>query len=79
MADRDGFTRDGESVSYSGRSANGCGAGPFPASAQFIVGGQSPDELRARYPDGTALSFVLDGDVVGVFMAPPATPTPRPA
>ncbi|MBN9176046.1 MAG: spermidine/putrescine ABC transporter permease [Microbacterium sp.] len=73
------FESSSNGYSYDGRTYQGCGAGPFPASAQFVVDDQSPDELRARYPDGTALSFVLDGDVVGVFMAAPATPTPLPA
>lgn len=79
VGDITNFTRDGDSISYEGRTYTGCGAGPFPATVQFVVDDQSPAELRAHYPDGTALSFVLDGDVVGVFMAAPSSPTPRPA
>ena len=79
VGDITNFTRDGDSISYEGRTYTGCGAGPFPATVQFVVDDQSPAELRAHYPDGTALSFVLDSDVVGVFMAAPSSPTPRPA
>ena len=79
VGDITNFTRDGDSISYEGRTYTGCGAGPFRAAVQFVVDDQSPAELRAHYPDGTALSFVLDGDVVGVFMAAPSSPTPRPA
>lgn len=72
-------TDDGGGYSYTGQMYNGCGAGSFPAAAQLVVGPGSPDELRERFPDGTALSFVADGDVIGVFMAEPEAPSPAPA
>lgn len=46
-----------------------CGAGPFPASVEFIVTSSFPEPFRARYPVGTAMQFVLDDGNVGVFSA----------
>ena len=61
----------------SGAIYTGCRAGSFPATAELVVGDDSPQPLRDRFGGGTALQFVLDGDVVGVFVgAPIATPTP---
>jgi len=61
----------------SGAIYTGCRAGSFPATAALVVGDDSPQPLRDRFGGGTALQFVLDGDVVGVFVgAPIATPTP---
>ena len=65
VAPREGYGSDG---SAPGEAFWGCQAGSFPASAQFVVSTQSPKALRARFPDGTALRFVLDGDRVGVFI-----------
>jgi len=62
--------------------ASGCTAGPFRASASIMVGDRSPDGLRAAFADGTALQFVWDGSVVGVFAADPLAPEdvpPRPS
>lgn len=74
------FTNNGSSVGYDGPTYYGCGAGPFPPTAPMVVDERAPDELRARFPDGTALSFVFDGERVGVFMGEPTpTPTPTPA
>jgi hypothetical protein len=50
-----------------GFSFSGCGAGPFPATLEFLVTGDMPDELRDRYPEGTALQFVLEGNEVVVL------------
>ncbi|MFG6444063.1 hypothetical protein ACFXQA_02205 [Microbacterium sp. P07] len=50
---------------------SGCGAGEFPAVAPFIVNPSAPDALRERFPDGTALQFVLGDDEVVVFSSPP--------
>lgn len=46
----------------------GCGAGAFPASVTISLDSQVPDQLRAEFPDATAIQFVLDGDRVGVFL-----------
>ncbi|MCK6067397.1 MULTISPECIES: hypothetical protein [Microbacterium] len=46
---------------------SGCGAGPFPAAVALTVDGQMPESLRDRFPVGTALQFVFDGERVGVF------------
>ncbi|WP_439593370.1 hypothetical protein [Microbacterium sp.] len=48
---------------------SGCGAGAFPAIAQFTVGASSTEELRAQFPDDAALRIAFDGDRVGVFLA----------
>ncbi|MET0811996.1 MAG: hypothetical protein ABWY03_03005 [Microbacterium sp.] len=48
---------------------SGCGAGGFPAAAQLTTGAGSPAELRAQFPDDSALRFVFDGERVGVFLA----------
>ncbi|MDF2047525.1 hypothetical protein P2P98_15265 [Microbacterium sp. Kw_RZR3] len=52
-----------------GTRFGGCGAGPFPASVEFIVTSSFPEPFRARYPVGTAMQFVLDDGDVGVFSA----------
>ncbi|GAA3020060.1 spermidine/putrescine ABC transporter permease [Microbacterium dextranolyticum] len=67
-----GYGSDG---SVTGEVFWGCQAGSFPATAQFMVGPQSPSALRERFPDGTALKFVLDGERIGVFVDD-AVPTP---
>ncbi|QIG38493.1 hypothetical protein G5T42_02520 [Microbacterium sp. 4R-513] len=46
---------------------NGCSAGSFPATVELVVSRELPDEVRERFPEGSALQFVLDGDRVGVF------------
>lgn len=62
--------RDGDAGRVSGGVRTGsCGAGPFPASVEFIVTPSFPEAFRTRYPVGTAVQFVLDGDDVGVFTA----------
>jgi hypothetical protein len=45
-----------------------CSIGAFPATAEIPIDGDTPDALIERYPAGTALQFVLDGDRVGVFL-----------
>lgn len=47
----------------------GCRAGDFPASVQFTVNTDAPAELRDSVGDGNGVQFVLDGDVVGVFVS----------
>lgn len=61
------------------RFTMGCAAGPFPAIASREVDLDSPGELRAAFPVGTALQFVWDGTAVAVFAADPSTPTSAPA
>lgn len=53
---------------FEGQMYSDCGMGVFPATAEVPLGGFAPDELRERYPSGTTLQFVLDGDSVGVFL-----------
>lgn len=57
-----------QSQAFQGRLFVGCGAGEFPASAQFTVSPGLPGDLIARYPVGTPLQFVYDGSRVGVFV-----------
>ncbi|MFB8385947.1 hypothetical protein ACFC3F_02285 [Microbacterium sp. NPDC055910] len=63
------FTEDIETgAEYpQGGMFSGCGTGAFPATLQFPVDAGLPDELRERFPEGSALQFVLDGDRVVVF------------
>ncbi|MGB4779244.1 hypothetical protein [Microbacterium sp.] len=73
----DGVSEDGSSID--GPMYYGCAAGPFPAVAQLTIDENAPEELRDEFGEGTALQFVLDGDVVGVFAAQAkATPSATP-
>ncbi|TDN92249.1 hypothetical protein EV279_1767 [Microbacterium sp. BK668] len=45
----------------------GCGAGGFPPTAALRIADSFPDELRAEYPTGTALQFVLADNRVVVY------------
>ncbi|MDQ1175515.1 hypothetical protein QE416_000251 [Microbacterium sp. SORGH_AS 421] len=45
----------------------GCGAGVFPATVQFVVADGMPDAFIQRFPIGTSVQFVFDGENVGVF------------
>lgn len=47
----------------------GCAAGSFDPTAALLVSAQSPDALLARFPEGTALQFRLDGSRVAVYAA----------
>ena len=57
--------------SMSGAVHSGCGVGDFPATIQLPVDSNTPEELRSRFPEGSALQFVRDGDRVGVFLDTP--------
>ena len=63
------FAGRGDGMFYGGGA---CGAEPFPATATTVVDAQTPEEVRERFADGTVLHFVLEGDQVRVFAAPPA-------
>lgn len=54
-----------------GASTGGCAAGAYPPTAAVLVGPDSPDALRERFADGTALQFVADGDTVSVYAKGP--------
>lgn len=56
-----------DSGGYSGFSQAGCGAGAFPATMQFVVNSTVPDTFVARFPLGTSVQFVFDGENLGVF------------
>ncbi len=53
--------------SYEGPSFYGCGAGAFPPRVPVLIQAGMPTELIVRFPVGTALEFVLDGERLGVF------------
>jgi hypothetical protein len=59
---------DASSWSLDGQIYSDCSMGAFPATVEVPIDGDSPDSLRARYPEGTAVQFVLDGDRIGVFL-----------
>jgi hypothetical protein len=58
---------DPTSDSLNGPLFSGCSAGSFPAVLTVPVTDQFPEELRERFPEGTGLQFVLDGERIGVF------------
>lgn len=45
----------------------GCGAGVFPATVEFVVAEGMPTAFVERFPIGTSVQFVYDGENVGVF------------
>ena len=59
---------DSSSWSFEGQIFSDCTVGAFPATVEVPIDAESPDSLRARYPEGTAVQFVLDGDRIGVFL-----------
>ncbi|KJL27665.1 hypothetical protein [Microbacterium oxydans] len=59
---------DSSSWSFEGQIFSDCSVGAFPATVEVPIDADSPDSLRARYPEGTALQFVLNGDRIGVFL-----------
>lgn len=66
---------DTRTSSITGPAYYGCEAGSFPATAQFALDGQWPQALLDRYPVGSGMRFVIDGDRVGVFISEvPETP-----
>lgn len=54
-----------------------CGAGPFPPTLTSLVSTEWPAETLERLPLGSAVKYVLDGDRVLVYTAPPAA-APKP-
>ncbi|WP_194410784.1 hypothetical protein [Microbacterium cremeum] len=62
---------DTNSWSFSGNMYAGCGVGNFPATVEIPIDSGMPEELRDRFPPGSALQFVLDGDRMGVFLDSP--------
>lgn len=62
----------------SGFGGGSCGAGAFPATASLFVDASSPEKLRERFTDGTALQFVLEGSGVHVYAREPGIVQPTP-
>ncbi|MFH8251200.1 hypothetical protein ACH3VR_12590 [Microbacterium sp. B2969] len=58
---------DTEADIYNGPIFVGCSAGAFPATVELLVTHDQPEGIRDRFPAGTALQFVLDGERVVVF------------
>jgi hypothetical protein len=64
---------DNESQNWSvqGIVPAGCRVGAFPATIELSVSSTDrPDELRAAFPEGSALQFVLVDRQIGVFLDP---------
>ncbi|MFB7891700.1 hypothetical protein ACFC1I_05840 [Microbacterium sp. NPDC056044] len=61
---------DTNSWTMSGVIYSGCRAGAFPATVQFVVDSNAPQQLRDRFPADSALQFIFDGSRIGVFLAP---------
>lgn len=57
--------------SGAGPSTGGCSGGTFPPTAGMVVAVSSPDALRERFADGTALQFVARGSQVHVYADEP--------
>lgn len=53
---------------YDGPMYTGCAVGTFPATVEVPFDSNLPRELTERFPSGTALQFVYDGERVGVFL-----------
>lgn len=66
------LSADGQGVS--GAVYYGCRAGAFPAAIEVPLDDSAPEQLRAQFPEGGALQFVLQDDRVGVFWDGGATP-----
>lgn len=62
----------------SGFGGGSCGAGAFPTTASMFVGSTSPQKLRDRFPEGTALQFVLDDSNLRVYAREPGIAEPTP-
>jgi hypothetical protein len=57
-----------ESDGFDGQIYSACGAGPFPATIQIVVTAETlPATMLARFPEGSALQFVLDGSRIHVY------------
>lgn len=67
LLDTDEVGQDGTTGFRGNFVYGGCGAGIFPATVQFIVADGMPDAFIERFPVGTSVQFVYDGENVGVF------------
>jgi hypothetical protein len=59
---------DSSNWAMDGQFLTGCRVGAFPATIEMRVDSNLPQELRDRFPDGSYLQFVFDGDRIGVFL-----------
>ena len=58
----------GDDTSFRGGFRYGaCGAGAFPATVEFVVTPELPEAFRQRFPVGSSVQFVREGERVGVF------------
>ncbi|HCJ48275.1 MAG TPA: hypothetical protein DHW40_02915 [Microbacterium sp.] len=65
---------DPNPTDYDGLFAQGCSTGAFAPAATMVVSEGSPQALQDRFPRGTSLQFVLNGETVDVFAADPPPP-----
>jgi hypothetical protein len=57
-----------ESDNFNGQIYSACGAGPFRATIQIVVTAESlPATVLDRFPEGSALQFVLDDSRIDVY------------
>ncbi|SDO96768.1 hypothetical protein SAMN04487848_2757 [Microbacterium sp. ru370.1] len=67
LLDTDEVGQDGTTGFRGNFVYGGCGAGIFPATVQFVVAEGMPEAFTSRFPIGTSVQFVYDGENVGVF------------
>lgn len=67
LLDTDEMGQDGTTGFRGNFVYGGCGAGIFPATVQFVVADGMPEAFTSRFPIGTSVQFVYDGENVGVF------------
>lgn len=60
---------DPNSWSINGFASSGCRIRDFPATVQMTVDSNAPEDMRAKFPERSALQFVRDGDRIGVFLS----------
>ncbi|WP_109208612.1 MULTISPECIES: hypothetical protein [Microbacterium] len=61
-----------------GFGTGNCGAGSFPPVANMVVAADAPEALLERFPEGTALQFVVDGEQVLIYAREPGIVQPTP-
>lgn len=58
---------EADAMSFQGPVFSGCGAGSFPTTIELVVTDDLPDALLDRFPEGSALQFVLEDSRIDVY------------
>lgn len=58
---------DADISGFQGPMFSGCGAGAFPTTIALKVTTELPAALQDRFPEGSALQFVLEGSRIDVY------------